>query len=89
MIMLIGVIAILVSVVLFLSLFYNNDYMSKNEQKQYREIVGKIKSQRTEDEQDIINKTWHIYWSTKVSKHSFVIGSLLIMVAMLFNKFVV
>jgi hypothetical protein len=85
--MLIGVISILISAVLFLSLFYNNDFMCKDEEQKYKEIAGKIKSQRTQDEQDFIDKTWHIYWSRKVSKHSFVIGVLLLMVAILFNKF--
>ncbi len=87
MIILIGIIFILISCILFFSLFYNNDYMCKDEEQKYRLITDKIKSQRTIEEQDFIDKTWHIYWSKKVSKHSFVIGVLLLLVAILFNKF--
>lgn len=86
MITLIGIILIFISFILFFSLFYNNDYMCKNEEQKYRLITDKIKSIRTIDEQDFIDKTWHIYWSQKISKHSFVIGSLFLLTSILFNQ---
>lgn len=86
MVMLLGVILLMISGILFLSLFYNNDYMCKNEIEKYKVISDKVKSERTNEEQDLIDKTWHIYWSMKVSKHSFVIGILLIAISILFSK---
>lgn len=87
MIMLIGIILILVSCILFLSLFYNNDYMSRDEIEKYKLITDQNKSQRTIEDQAFIDKTWHKYWSMKISKHSFIVGTLLLMIAVLLNKF--
>lgn len=60
--------------------------MCKNEEERYSLLTNKIKSQRTDEEQDLINKTWHIYWSKKISRHSFVIGILFLTAGIVLNK---
>jgi hypothetical protein len=85
MLLLVGSIFMVVALILFFSLFYNDDHMCKDEEQRYQQIVDKIKPDRSLDEQDLIDKTWHIYWQKKISKSCFVIGILFISFGILSN----
>ncbi len=78
-----GLSSLSLSSLMFVTQILNVDFISKTRRKKYFLISNKSKETRSEMEQKFIDKTWFVYYMTKVRNISFKIGIVLFTMAII------
>ena len=81
----IGLSSLVISLIMFTSQILSADFMNKNKRKEYLLISKKFEEIRSQEEQDIIDKTWHKYYMTQIRIISFKVAIVLLPLAILLN----
>ena len=84
----IGLLSLATSFIMLYAQWYNSDFMNKDKRKEYLFISQQPKNIRTEEEQYLIEQTWHKYYMSIIRIVSFKVGIIIVPSVLLLNYFI-
>ena len=83
-----GLLSLVTSFIMLYAQWYNSDFMNKDKRKEYLFISQQPKNIRTEEEQYLIEQTWHKYYMSIIRIVSFKVGIIIVPSVLLLNYFI-